>query len=164
MGYLETSIVNILTQLAVIEREIVDPATGAPFTAYDNVPYAINTADMPLFINLIGPLINAQAMGSDEDGRERLETRIYKLAFYLAPFSTGIEGEKYGQLALLYEYIFTGLGKYPHLKGLYGVIDCQIIADTGAKGDLEFMGNRYFGIQYSAQITTRVRRPLDQLE
>ena len=151
---------NILAQLSVIQREIINPQTGQPIVSFENVPYVINTADMPLFVNFAGPLTNNALIGSDDLARDFNETRIYNMLFYLAPYGTGVEGEKTGLLTPYFSLVYMLFGKYPHLKQLPGALDARLAADSGTSTLQEFIGQKYFGIRFSLQVTSKVRRPL----
>jgi hypothetical protein len=162
--YLDLSLSNILASVANIEMQVYDDGTQTQVNvAYINPPYSINVADMPLFVNVVGPMTGSEEIGSDESAREKVETRNIYLDFYHSPYSSGVEGEKYYLLSHFFDDIYNTIEQFPHLLSIYGVIDSQIIADTGATV-IEFMGQKYFGIRFTLQVTYRVRRPLNQLE
>ena len=154
---------NILAQLAVLQREVVDPQSGHPLVAYDNVPYIINTADAPLFVNFAGALVKNEFSGSDERAREFNEVRNYKMNLYHSVFATGVEGEKAGLLTPFFALIYAKFGSYPHLKNLGGVLDARLIADSGMV-TLEFAGHSWFGISFTLQVIARTRRLLAEDE
>ena len=147
-----------MARIAAIEREIINPSTSGSLVAYDNVPYTINTADMPLFINYAGNLSDNTMEGDDEFAREFVETRNHRLTLYIAPFGTGVEGEKWGLLAPYFDLIYAKFGSYPHLKQLAGVRDARLTADTGMTQVVKFIGQEYFGAQFTLRVTTSARR------
>jgi hypothetical protein len=85
------------------------------------------------------------------------------LDFYHSPYASGVEGEKYGLLSHFFDDIYNTIEQYPHLLGIKGVIDADIVSDSGANV-LEFAGQKYFGIRFVLRVTYRVRHPLNQLE
>ena len=154
---------NVLAQLAIIQREIMNPLTGTPIVAYDNVPYVINSADMPLFVNLAGPLQSNQFSGADEQAREFNEIRNFKMNLYYAAYGTGVEGEKFGLLTPFFPLVYGKFGSYPHLKQLAGTLDARLINDTGMT-TLDFSGHKWFAVSFTLQVISKVRRLLDELE
>ncbi len=154
---------NVMAQLATIEAEITDPVSGLAVRSYENVPYTISAADMPLFVNYVGELNNNALTGSDERGREFNETRAYYLNLYHSPYGSGIEGEKMGLLTPYFSMVYTLFGKYPHLKQLPGALDAKIVGDSGMKV-LTFAGQQYYGIRFTLQVISKVRRPLGEDE
>ena len=160
---MSADVASILTRLALIEAEILDPATGAAIKAYEEVPFTISSADMPLFINYAGPLIRNELVGSDELAREYQETRNYSLVLYHSNYGSGIEGEKFGLLAPYFELVYAKFGSYPRLNNIGAVVNAVLIADTGM-GTVPFMGQAYNGIRFTLQVVSRVRRPFAQGE
>lgn len=154
---------NILAQLAEIEKEIVCPETGQLCVAHTNIPYSVTAADMPLFINYVGPLSQSQQMGSDEAGREFNEVRTYLLMLFHSPFGSGVEGEKMRLLTPYFPLVYDTFGRYPHLKQLPGALDARMISDSGMTL-LQFNGQQYFGVRFTLQVTSKVRRLLGEYE
>lgn len=152
-----------VAQIATIEREILDPVSGKPIYAYDNIPFVLNVRDMPLFVNFPGPLKGNDLAGSDDRSREFNETRIIYLNLYHSAFATGLEQEKSGLLVPYFALVYSTFGKYPHLKGMAGAMDARLVEDTGTTM-LPFNGQQYFGIKFSLRVTTRIRRNLDEAE
>jgi hypothetical protein len=153
---------EVMAQLAIIQREIIDPLSNKNMISFDNAPYTISVADMPLFVNFPGPLNMNQLAGSDEKGREFNETRIYTMNLFHSAVGTGIEGEKIGLLTPYFHLVYNKFGQYPHLKALAGVMDAKLIADSGINGNLQFSGQKYFGIRFSLQVLSRTRRTLGE--
>ena len=157
---MSANVVDVMARIAAIEREIINPSTSGSLVAYDNVPYTINTADMPLFVNYTGNLSDNTLEGDDEFGREYAETRNHRLTLYIAPFGTGVEGEKWGLLAPFFDLVYAKFMGYPHLKNLAGVRDAKLIADTGMTQTVKFISQEYFGAQFTLRVTTTARRLL----
>jgi hypothetical protein len=158
-GVSSVDVVAVLAQLAVLEREIISPTSGSAVKAFANVPYSIAAADMPLFVNFAGRLLQMQLVGSDELGRDYTELRQYQLGFYHSPFGTGVGGEKMGLLSPYFDLVYTKFFSYPHLKNMSGIIDAKIVGDTGM-GTLLFQSTAYYGISFSLQVLSKVRRLL----
>jgi len=156
-----TGVVSILTQIAVIEREILIPVSGSAMLAYANIPLTISAAQMPCFVNFPGALLSNVIEGSDEDAREFIESRIFTLNMYHSPFGTGAGEEKSGLLTPYFELVYTAFGAYPHLKALPEIIDAVLSADTGTVL-VEFAGAMYYGIKFTLRVTRRARRGLAQ--
>lgn len=154
---------NVLTQIAVIQREIIDPQSSRALVAHENVPYTISAADMPLFVNFVGPLSQNQLMGSDERAREFNEVRAFTMTLYHSPFGSGIEGEKMGLVTPFFSLVYQKFGLYPHLKNLGGVVDAKLVADSGMTV-VTFGSQDYYGVRFTLQVTSRVRRLLGEDE
>lgn len=148
---------NILPQLASIQREIIDPVSNRAIVAYDNIPYAISVADMPLFLNFAGALTANDIVGSDSEARTFNERRNYRMVLYHSSFGSGVEGEKYGLLAPYFKLVYDKFGAYPHLKNLGGVLDAKLISDGGMQ-TVQFAGQTYYGISFVLQIISKTRR------
>lgn len=154
----------VLSALKTIQNEIIDPVRSKTIVAFDNTPYTISAADMPLFVNKVGALTKTLYEGTDIDAREFNETRIYQMELYHSPYGSGVEGEKMGELTPYFDLVYNKFYSYPHLKQLAGVVDAKIINDSGATV-LEYMPNQfYYGIRFVLQVTTHVHRLLGQNE
>jgi hypothetical protein len=149
----------VLAQIAVVEREMLVVSSGSPIMAYDQTPYSISNANMPLFINFAGGLTGNVLMGSDDKGREFQETRIYSLVLYYAPYAAGIEGEKLAAMVPYFQKTYDLFGSYPHLKQLGGIVSALITSDSGQSVQ-RFVNQDYFGVRFSLQVVSRVRRLL----
>ena len=149
----------VLARLAQIESEIIDPASGSACVSYENVPYAVSVANMPLFLNFIGPLTQKIWEGGDENAREYNEVRNFNVVLYHSAYGSGIEGEKMGLLTPYFELVYAKFDSYPHLNALDGVMDARITSDAGV-GTVQFSNQPYYGIRFTLQVTTRVRRVL----
>ncbi len=154
---------NVLAQIAAIERQIINVETGAPLIAFDNVPYIINVADMPLFVNYVGNLTQNVVAGSDEIARDMREVRNYTLAFYMGAYGTGVEGELIARMTPYFPLIYARFGSYPHLNMLAGVVDSTLVGDSGTKV-LQFAGHQYHGVLFTLQVMSKVRRPFADME
>lgn len=154
---------NVLAQLAVIQAEILNPENSKALVSFENVPYTISAADMPLFVNFIGPLTQATLMGSDEQAREFNEVRTYNMLFYHSPMGSGVEGEKMGLLTPFFPLIYNKFGAYPHLKNLPGALDAKISGDSGMTV-VSFSGQNYYGVRFTLTVTSKVRRLLGDYE
>lgn len=150
---------SVLVQLATIEKEILDPVSSKALYAYDNIPYTLAAAQMPCFVNFPGNLISNVLDGSDEFERYFIETRNYLLNLYLFPYGTGTNQEKSGLLTPYLELVYETFGKYPHLKAHPGILDAQLVNDTGTS-ILNYVVNQYFGIQFTLRVSSRVKRLL----
>ncbi len=151
---------DILIKLAEIERLILDPVSGSAIRAYEEVPYTVSVADMPLVINYAGPLSENRLMGSDEQAIEYNEYRTYDLVLYHSAYASGIEGEKYGLLAPYFRLFYETFGARPHLGGVGDIVNAKLVRDTGAVGTVQFAGQNYYGIRFTLQVIGRARRQL----
>ncbi len=149
---------DILIRLAAIQRELIDPVSGLPLVAFDNVPYIVNTADMPLFVNFAGALNRNDVAGSDHEARTFNETRNYTMVLYHSPFGSGVEGEKSGLLSPFFKMVYDKFGAYPHLKNLGGVLEAKLISDSGMTV-VRFSNQDYFGVRFTLQVVSKIRRP-----
>ena len=154
---------NIMAQLAVIEREIFDPVRNVSVIAYENIPYTIASADMPLFVNFVGNLSQSVVAGSDDQARDFNDTRNFVLTLYHSPYASGVEGEKMGLLTPYFPLVYNKFGSYPHLKMLGGILDAKLIGDSGMTV-VTFAGNQYFGVKFTLQVISKVRRLLGDYE
>ena len=154
---------DIMARLALIEQEIIDPVSGQAIITYENVPYTISAADMPLFVNFVGNLSQSVVAGSDDQARDFNDTRNFTLTLYHSPYAAGIEGEKMGLLTPYFPLVYNKFGAYPHLKMLGGILDAKLIADSGMTV-VTFAGNQYFGVKFTLQVISKVRRLLGDYE
>ena len=154
---------NVLAKLAAIQAEILDPQSGRACVSFENVPYTISAADMPLFVNYVGPLTQAVLMGSDSFAREFNEMRTYTMTLFHSPLGAGVEGEKMGLLTLFFPLVYEKFGSYPHLKELAGTLDAKLTGDSGMT-IVNFIGQQYFGVRFTLQVTSKNRRTLGEYE
>ena len=155
---------NILPQIATIEREIINPVIGSGIYVYDDIPYSINTANMPLFINFPGNLVESVVIARNRTARVFKETRDYGLSFFLAGYAQGVEGEKWHKLQPYFKLVYAKFGGYPTLKNLGGVFDARLTADTGMNQLLEFIGQNWFGCKFTLRVVSQVVRTLGDNE
>jgi hypothetical protein len=154
---------DVLTRIAVIEREIISPDTGGNMIAHDNPPKTTSQMDMPLFINLAKNMIKSDIIGEDERGRDFNETTNYDLLMLHSSFSAGVEGEMNAAMVPYVDLALNKFGSYPHLKGLSGVLDAQIMTHSGPT-TINYIGQPYNGVRFTLQVITKVRRLLASLE
>lgn len=153
-------VVTVLASIAAIQRNIIDPVSSGSIVAYDNAPYTISAANMPLFITLIKPLTrNELRSEGDGFGRDFIDTRSYDMILYHSPYGSGIDEEKIGLLSPWFDLVYTEFGKWPHLNDTDGIIDALIVADSGASVQ-EYVGQKYYGIRFSLQVKRRTRKLL----
>ena len=162
-GEIMITIADVLARIAVIQREIISPDTGAAMVSYDNIPYTISGVDMPLFVNFAKPMTKSDIIGEDAKGRDFNDTRNYDMILYHSGYGQGVEQEKSGALTPYFDLMLNKFGAYPHLKGLPGVLDAQITSDSGSVA-VNFVGQSYFGARFTLTVITKVRRPLASLE
>lgn len=148
---------DVLGKIALLQTQIISPETGQPIISFSDVPYTISAADMPLFVNFVGPLTGNEEHGSDDAGRELHETRTYNMVLYHSPYASGIEGEKIGLLRPYFKLIYILFDGYPHLKDTSGVLDAKIVSDSGM-GTVIFANQTYYGIRFTLSVKTKVRR------
>jgi hypothetical protein len=146
-----------------LEREIINPVTSGSMPAYDNVPYTISNLDMPLFVNMVGPVLSDVMIGSDDLAREFHLTRDYYLNLFYAPYMAGREGEMYGLLTPYFDLMHAKFEAYPHLRNLGNIVNCDLPSDTGMT-ILKFNGQDYFGIRFSFRVTGRHRHLIGQFD
>ena len=85
------------------------------------------------------------------------------MMLYHSPFGAGVEGEKMGLLTPYFKLVYDKFMSYPHLKQLAGALDSKIVNDSGMTV-LEFVGQRYFGVRFTLQVTSKVRRLLAEYD
>ena len=156
---MSVTVQDILSRTAALERTIISPTSGSALKAYANVPYSITAADMPLFVNFVGNLQQVVLQGSDELAQDFQEIRLYNLVLYLAPYGTGVQGEKFGLLSPYFDLVLAKMQAYPHLNNLPGIVNSRIVSDTGM-GVVAFQDTKYFGIRFVLQVTSKTRRLL----
>ena len=159
------TIPQVLAALKVIQGEILDPVRGTGIVAFDNTPYTISAADMPLFVNRVKQLTQMRDEGSDGEAREFLETRLYEMVLYHSPYGAGVEGEKTGELTPYFDLVYDKFMSYRTLKNLMGVVDSRIINDSGAS-IISFASptQQYYAIRFMLQVLTHVHRKLGDNE
>jgi hypothetical protein len=155
----QTEIPDILKRIAELEAAIV--FEGNPLVAYENIPYTINAGDMPLFVNHVGQS-TVSLQGSDEIGREFLESRVYMLDLYSAPYASGVEGEQLARLTSIFSLVYIQFAAYPRLNRLRNIVKSEITGDSGATTSMAFAGQIYFGIRFTLQVQSIVRRSLSE--
>jgi hypothetical protein len=156
-------VTNVLSQLALIQAEIIRPESNDAMVVHENVPYSVTAADMPLMVNYVGALLQSTLIGSDNLAREFTEIRNFNMILYHSPYGAGVEGEKMGLLTPFFPLVYNKFGQYPHLKGLAGALDAKITGDSGMTL-VSFVGQQYFGIRFTLQVTANIRRPLGEGE
>ena len=154
---------DVLARIAVIQREILDPLTGRACTAFENVPYTISSVDMPLFVNYAGPASQLVPAGSDAAAREFTEIRSYTMILYHSPFGSGTESEMASLLTPFFPLVYIQFGLYPKLKQLVGIVDARLTGDSGMTV-VNFMSQQYFGVRFTLQVNSKVRRVLGDYE
>lgn len=147
---------DVLARIALLQRNLIDPVTSVAVQAFDNVPFTISRADMPLFINIVKPLTRNELVGSDDKGRDFNEVRTYDMILYHSPAAGGISEENIGLLTPWFDLVYIEFGKWPHLQQLDGIINALIVTDGGVSVQ-EFIGQQYYGIRFSLQVTRRTR-------
>ena len=157
------SVTNILSQIATVEREIINPVSGSAIYAYDEIPYTISTADMPLFVNFPGQLLSNEKLATNRKYVVYKETRNFKLSLFIGSYGQGVEGEKFEELNPYFDLVYNKFGSYPHLKNMGGIQSSKLIADTG-DGTLEFIGSMWFGSAFTLQVVSKVLRLLGDNE
>jgi hypothetical protein len=150
---------DILSRISLIQSALIDPLTNQPLVTYENVPYTISVADMPLFVNYAGNLLEHKLISNDVKGRDFNDVRNYNMVLYYSPYGAGVEEEKMGLLTPYLESVHNQFGSYPHLKALPGVLSSDITSDSGMS-IVEFLGTKYFGIRFTLRVVTKVRRLL----
>jgi hypothetical protein len=154
---------EVMAKLAVIEREILDPVSNKAVVAFENVPYTISAADMPLFVNFVGALTDSEMIGSDDRARTYNDTRNYTLTLYHSPYGAGVEGEKRGLLTPYFALVYDVFAKYPHLKMMGGVLDAKLVGDSGMT-IVNFVSQQYYGVRFTLQVTSKTRRLIGDYE
>lgn len=149
---------DVLARIAVLQRTLTDPVSGLAVVAFENVPYIINTADMPLFVNYAGALLRNDIAGSDSEARTFNETRNYTMVLYHSPYGAGVEGEKFGLLSPYFKTVYDLFGSYPHLNNLGGVLDAKLTGD-GGMATVRFANQDYYGVRFTLQVISKIRRP-----
>jgi hypothetical protein len=144
-----TDVDVVLPLLATIEAAI----TGVQ-TAYSSPPDSI--MDLPAFVNLAGPATIDYAAGDDDTGVEAYENRDYTLILLVAPFMTGISGEKYADLT---PYFALVRNKFMAYQKLMTAKALQVIwrGDAGSQNTITYAGVQYYGIRFAVTIRGRVR-------
>jgi hypothetical protein len=155
-------VTDVLIKIAEIEREVINPVSGSPALAYDNIPTTISGAQMPCFVNFPKNLASVEELGSGETGRENMEVRNYELRFFLSP-AAGAEEEKSGLLTPWFELVIAQMGLYPHLKGEPEVVKARLLADMGTV-QVPWADQHYIGTVFQLQVTRRVFRPYNESE
>lgn len=142
----------VLPLLAAIEAEI--PGIGACHAA---PPLSISAADLPAFINLPGPATVSEPQ--DDDGAsEFFEQRVYYCILLVAPAGSGVEGEAFEKCNSWFKRVRNKLASYQALKGA-AALQMTYGGDAGARPDIVYNGNAYFGIRFTVTIQGRVRVP-----
>lgn len=140
----------VLKALAKVEAGI----TGIT-AAYENAPDSIPATDLPAFINLPGPEQLVGEGGDDEIG-EGLSTRTYYGVLLVAPFGTGISGEKFGDTTPFFARVRDTMMRYQAL-GLANALRLIYRGDSGVLADIQYAGASYYGIRFTVDITGRFR-------
>jgi hypothetical protein len=117
------SVATVKAAIVVMQKLI----TGVK-TAYAQAPASLNTADLPMFVNLTS-VANQDWEGLGDGGD--YETRVYLMRLYVLQGVLGIPGEA----ERLCEPFFTSVRDYfaarPFLNGTHGVQYAYVIGDSG---------------------------------
>lgn len=141
------SVATVKARLATIQKNRI---TGVK-RAFAQGPNSINTADMPLFINLTKPAQHDWAiLGSDFDQ----ETRQYLMRLYVLPIGNGIPGEAERACEPFFDRVRDVFAARPTLEGLEGVQQAVLLGDSGVTLLDYPAGNlAYWGIEFRLQVT-----------
>jgi hypothetical protein len=147
----------VLRELAKVEAGI-----SGVIGAYESAPDSIPATDLPAFINLPGPEQLVGEGGDDEIG-EGLSTRTYYCVLIVAPFGTGISGEKFGDVMPFFTRVRDTFMRYQAL-GLANALRLVYRGDSGVLADIQYAGNSYYGIRFSVDIAGLFRVNYAQYE
>ena len=147
-----TTETEIMAALAAIELEI----PGIVRT-YVNAPETINSADMPLFVNLPGPAVMDWNSAYDAFANEGRKSREFYAVLIVAPVGTGVPGEKLAAVNTYFDPAMRAFQSHRTLKSLDAIVKSVFTGDTGVRADIEYSGLRWYGIRFTVQVTWRVR-------
>jgi len=151
------TVTNVLTALAEIEAEISNPWLPGQFCyAYEQAPFSIGQT--PSFVNLPGATsYDMNIGGEDEYGIEVIDTRLYTCTLYVIPQGEGGGGEAFGQCEPFFDLARAVFLAHPALKLTNGIVEFRLLGDDGARGNLAYAGQLYYGIPFRVQAISRTR-------
>jgi hypothetical protein len=140
---------TILERLAAIESSI----TGV-VKAKARLPRTITAADMPLFLNYIGP-----AQYDYQSSDLVFVTRTFRPTLYIMSTGQGIENEAQEKAEPFFTRVRDEFGGRPSLNSLKHIQDCTLVSDTSVVV-LAYLGNEYLGIEWSLRIEYIAQRTI----
>lgn len=143
---------NILTALAAIELAIPGIARS-----YADAPDTINSADMPLFVNLPGPVTYDWNANFDAFADEGRKTRDFYAVLIVAPFGAGTPGEKFALVNTYFDPVMRAFQSHRTLGGLDYIVKTIVTGDSGVRADIEYSGLRWYGVRFTVQVTWKAR-------
>ena len=155
---MSADVTSVLPQIALIEREIINPLTGLPLKAYDSAPFSLSSNDLPCFVNLAGPMTEDWDVRAGEDDlvKEGYENRVYLCTLYIVAGGAGIPGEAYALCEPYFALTRNTLQSHQSLKNLPGIQRVYFLGDDGARVR-SYGGQEYYSIAFRLQIIGRVR-------
>lgn len=144
---------EIKTRLALIQ-----PAISGVEQAYAEGPKALVPANMPLFVNLLGPTqADHKALGAEAN----LRANTILMRLYVCPIQQGLDGEAERLVEPLIPLVWAcfdarpGLGTYglsiSDLVPLAGVRGAHILSDSGIRS-LVYAGTPYLGVEFRLNV------------
>ena len=154
-----TLLTSIKSRLAELERTVVGIKR-----AYADAPASLPHADLPIFLNFVGPATYTKL------GETLLEeTRLFYARLYVKPIQGGIDGEAEASVT---EYLGGARDVFiahPHLgKGTAGsalnfVESSEYLGDAGVMV-MPFGGEQFLGSEFRLSVTTVVSRLIAKFE
>jgi len=144
------SVATVKTRLAFIQKNRISGVKRS----FAQGPNSINTADMPLFINLTKPAQHDwQILGSDFDQ----EGRLYLMRLYVLPYGNGIPGEAERACEPFFDRVRDCFAARPGLEGLEDVQRAVLLGDSGVTLLDYPVGNfAYWGIEFRLNVVEYV--------
>jgi hypothetical protein len=143
------SVATVKAQLATIQGAI----TGVK-KAYPRRPNGLASANLPAFLNYVGP---AQHDWESQGENNGLETRLYLMRLFIRPINSGAPGDPEADTEVWFARVRDTFSARPSLQGLIGVVEAVFVGDSG-EIVLEYGGELYKGIEFKLQVTEQIGR------
>jgi len=153
------NIAAVKERLALIEAGGEDsqhqPVTGIANVkkAYANGPASLPDADLPLFVNFVGPTRQVLNIG----GMFFRESRIFNCRLYVTPVQSGIDGEAEGRVE---PFLDSGMQQFMAHQALgdgepadliEGIFKIEYTGDSGIQV-MRYAGTDYLGVEFRVAV------------
>lgn len=148
---MSTLLTSIKSRLAELERTIVGVKR-----AYTNAPASLPQADLPIFLNFVGPSTYAKIGETLAE-----ETRTFYARMYVKPIQGGIDGEAEAAVTEYLSPVRNLFIAHPKLGNGTAGSPLNFVERTEYLGDggvmiMPFAGEQYLGSEFRITVTTIV--------
>lgn len=157
MTPVQAEVDQVLVQLGLIGKEIINPVNGKPITTYENAPFSVAVGDEPAIVWLPAPMAEDWNTGGEsETWITGLEQRDYVGLMLVKGIGQGLSGEAFGMVTPYFKLLRDAYEAHQTLKGLAGVLKVLYMGDDGVHANIQYAGIDYYGTRARVRIQTAV--------